>query len=543
MHEAAYLLAFFTLLSQILGLVRDRLLAGQFGVGATLDTYYAAFRIPDFLFVTIASLFSLYALLPALARAQENSARIIESILVWFFVLTGIGAGVAYLLAPYLMSYIAPGFSPHAQAEAVAIARILLLQPILLGASNVLASLTQFRSRFVLYAISPLLYNLGIIFGITLLYPLFGLAGLAWGVVIGALMHALVQVPHFFTERFKESGPRVRPPLRDILMLSVPRTIALAAGQITILALVALASGLSQGSISAFTFSMNLQAVPLAVIGMSYSVAAFPTLSRFMGKGQSELFVTHMMVALRHIVFWSTPAIILIVVLRAQMVRVILGSGAFDWDATRLTAAALAILVVSLMAQSITFLLARGYYAAGKTSRPLMLAFISVIVSVVSATLLLNTFTKIPAFRYFIESLLRVDTVSGTSMLMLALGFSLGCLVAACLGLWFFAKDFTVSLQVLAGTFMRSFAASTIGGFGSYLSLTAMGRIVNINTFSGIFAQGLVAGLAGLAVTAIILYVLKSPELREVVDALKRRLSERADVALEPSDLSSNPTT
>jgi len=543
MHEAAYLLAFFALLSQILGLVRDRMLAGQFGVGTTLDTYYAAFRIPDFLFVTLASLFSLYAILPALAREHENSARMIEAILLWFFIITGAGASIAYIFAPMVMPHLVPGFTPQAQVEAVALARVLLLQPILLGASNVLASLTQFRSRFVLYAISPLLYNFGIIFGIMFLYPLWGLAGIGWGVVFGALMHMLIQVPHFVGERSREKGKKIEPPLREIFTLSIPRTFALAASQITILALVSLASSLEEGSISAFTFSLNLQAVPLAVIGMSYSVAAFPTLSRFMGTGQKDLFLKHIIVALRHIVFWSLPAIVFIVVLRAQIVRVILGVGAFDWDATRLTAAAVAILVASLLAQSITYLIARGYYAAGKTERPLIIALISVIVSMLSAFLLLTLFRDVSMFRFFVESLLRVENVRGTPMLMLAVGYSAGALVSAGLGLWFFAKDFEVSMKPLRGTFMRSFSASIIGGFWSYVTLTTLGSFVDINTFTGILTQGLLAGLVGLAGATFILYVLESPELSEVLDAFRRRFKDKKEVAIEPSELSSTSTT
>ena len=539
MHEAAYLLAIFALLSQILGLLRDRLLAGQFGVGETLDIYYAAFRIPDFLFVTVASLFSLYAILPVLARTHENSARMVESILVWFFVITGIGAAVAYVLAPTLMPYVVPGFSEEARAHTVLLARLLLIQPILLGASNVLASLTQFRSRFILYALSPLLYNFGIITGIVFLYPYFGLSGLGFGVVIGALLHFLIQVPHFLSERTRESGRRISPPLREILTLSLPRTLALAAGQVTLLVLVALASSLDAGAISAFTFSMNLSAVPLAVIGMSYSVAAFPTLSRLLGEGERDLFFTHIMVALRHILFWSIPAIVLIVVLRAQIVRVILGSGAFDWDATRLTAAALAILVISLLAQSITYLLARGYYAAGKTKRPLLLALLSVCVSIISALVLLKFFTSYPAFSYFVESLLRVEEARGTSVLMLAVGYTLGAVCSSIFGLLFFSLDFGTSLRSLFSTATRSFSASIIGGFCAYLALTLMGEIVDIDTFIGIFSQGLVGGMAGLSGVTLILYVLRSPELLEVFDALHRRFKDKADVALEPSELSS----
>ena len=539
MHEAAYLLAFFALLSQILGLFRDRLLASEFGIGQTLDVYYAAFRIPDFLFVTIASLFSLYAILPVLSRIEEGSVRMLEGILVWFFALTGAAAAILYVFVPTLAPHLVPGFNLEQHGDLVTLTRILLLQPILLGASNVLSSLTQLRSRFVLYAISPLFYNCGIIFGIIALYPSMGITGLAWGVVIGAGMHMLVQVPQFFVERGLEKPKKVSVPLREILTLSVPRTLALASGQFTLLALIALASSITNGAISAFTFSMNLQAVPLAVIGMSYSVAAFPTLARFIGKGEKSSFLLHITTALRHIVFWSIPAVIFIIVLRAQIVRVILGSGAFDWDATRLTAAALAVLILSLTSQSIVYVLARGYYAAGKTARPVLLALISVIVSVASAVLLLAVFGESPFFKYFVETLLRVNGVDGTGVLMLAFGYSVGALISSGIGIWFFARDFEVSLGSLWGTVLRSFSSATIGGFFAYLTLTFMGNFVDINTFAGIFAQGLAGGIAALVVTALVLYLLKSQELREVLDALTRKLRDKGEVAVEPSELSS----
>ncbi len=543
MHEAAYLLASFALLSQILGLVRDRLLASTFGISGTLDVYYAAFRIPDFLFTTIASLFSLYAILPALARAAGKEARAVEGVLLWFFAFTSAAAAVAYVATPALTLQLAPGFTGAARVELIALTRILLLQPILLGASNVLASLTQFRSRFALYAVSPLLYNFGIIGGIVLLYPLFGLAGIAWGVVVGASLHALIQVPHFLSERSRqESSPSVRPPLREILTLSLPRTAALGAGQLTLLALVALASTLAPGSISALSFSMNLGSVPLAIIGMSYSVAAFPTLARLIGEGKRENFLLQITVALRHILFWSVPATVLIIVLRAQLVRVVLGAGQFDWDATRLTAAALAVFVLSLCAQSVTYLLARGYYAAGETARPLLIALLSVAVSILSAVGFLQLFLHVAPFRYFVESLLRVSSVESTPILMLVLGYVVGALSNAFATLWFFKRDFSIALSPLWLTFWRGAASSIIGGFAAYLVLAAMGAVVDIDTFAGIFAQGLLGGLAGLLVTVGVLYALASPELRETLDALARRFRDKPQVAVEPSELSSQTT-
>src|SRR3989344_5681840 len=180
MHQAAYLLAAFALLSQLLGLVRDRLLAGSFGASHTLDIYYAALRVPDLLFATVASLLSLYALLPVLSKLEQDgrgSAGFLSRVLLLFFAVMAVCAAVLFVLAPYLAPLVAPGLD---SPMLVVLMRILLLQPILLGASNIVASFTQLRHRFVLYSVSPLLYNVGIIFGIVALYPRLGLAGLGW---------------------------------------------------------------------------------------------------------------------------------------------------------------------------------------------------------------------------------------------------------------------------------------------------------------------------------------------------------------------------
>src|SRR3569623_1853638 len=321
MHEAAYLLAAFALASQLLALVRDRLLAGQFGAGHTIDLYYAAFRIPDFLFATVASLLSLYALLPVLSKLQKrdgaSAIAFLRSTLFAFFVGMGVIAALLYIAAPSLVSLIAPGIASDAasHAQLLLLVRILLLQPIFLGASNIVAALTQLRNRFFLYAGSPLLYNLGIIVGIVWLYPMMGIAGLGWGVVIGAMMHLLLQLPFFFMEKSSQLPKgEFFPAFFEVLKLSVPRTLALASGQLSLLALVALASLFAEGSISIFMFAWNLQSVPLAIIGVSYSVAAFPTLARFHASGNKIELVRHIEDALRHMVFWAVPAIALTVV-------------------------------------------------------------------------------------------------------------------------------------------------------------------------------------------------------------------------------------
>ena len=546
MHQAAYLLAAFALGSQLLALVRDHLLAALFGAGHVLDIYYAAFLVPDFIFNTVASLFSLYALLPIITRLEQENEEYVSSFLrdtlAFFFLLMAFVGMIAYILAPVLAPIVAKGLTADAvsRTELVFLMRILLLQPILLGASNTIAALTQLRHRFVLYSISPLLYNLGIIFGAVVLYPHFGIAGLGFGVVSGAALHMLVQVPFFFAEKRGASISlgRFIASIRDVVFLSIPRTLSLASTIISKIAIVGMASFLSAGSIAVFNFAYNLQAVPLAIIGVSYSVAAFPTLAKLHAQGAREEFSRYIEAALRHIMFWSIPATVFVIVLRAQIVRTILGAGQFNWTATRLTAAAVALFILSLAAQSVTLLIARAYYASGNTRKPLYFAIADIVVSIGAAFLLMRLFQESILWREWIGTVLRVDDVGGATVLMLALGYALGSIAECAIGYMYFVRDFSLSGVRMARLTFETLSASIIGGTVSYFVLTLSGNSFNINTTLGVFAEGAVAGIIGLVVTGLMLYILKSHELNEAIGVVLRRFRGTAEsVALEPSDV------
>ena len=547
MHQAAYLIALFALGSQLLALARDRLLAGTFGAGHALDLYYAAFRLPDLLFATVASLLSLYALLPVLSRMEAEDARrvrsLLEHMLVYFFVAMSVISGVAFVLAPQLLQLLVPGVASGSSADTlVLLTRVLLLQPILLGASNILANLTQLRNRFLLYSVSPLLYNLGIIAGIVWLYPTMGLPGVVWGVVLGAGLHLLLQVPFFIGER---GGGRVSwreswTALLEVLRLSIPRTLSLSANQISLAVLVALASFLSAGSIAVFTLAWNLAAVPLTIIGVSYSVAAFPTLARLFAGGDRPTFVKHLETALRHIIFWAVPATVFIIVLRAQLVRAILGSGEFDWIATRLTAAALALLAVSLVAQAVSLLIARGYYAAGDSRKPFMFGLLDVAVSVSAAVVLVGAFHTSEFWRYFLEAALRVADIPGTTVLMLALALTLGSIARFVVGWVYIKRDFSLK-PALTKLIFQTFSASVIGGTFAYWILAVVGSHIDINTTLGILLQGGAAGVLGLAVTTVMLWLLGNQEIREMVALARHRIApEPSPVVIEPTDVQSH---
>lgn len=371
LHQAAYIIALFAIGSQLLAIVRDRLLAHTFGAGIDLDLYYAAFRVPDLLYVLFASVLSIYILLPFVNRYTEQvsdraGAAVLSQVFSLFLLIYAFVAALLAFTAPWYIPVIFPGFAEHFDTL-ILLLRILLLQPFLLGLSSLCGVVTQMNHRFILYALSPLLYNLGIIIGIAAFYPRLGLEGLVWGVILGAMGHLLIQVPFVRASEYKFSLVKHVDwsLMREILIVSIPRALTLSVNQIVLLVLIGAATVMTAGSVSVFQFAFNLQSVPLAVIGMSYSVAAFPTLSYLFAKKDQVGFNKQLITALRHIIFWSIPIVALVVVLRAHIVRVLLGSGEFDWSDTRLTAAVLAIFVVSLVAQAILLLLIRAFYAGG----------------------------------------------------------------------------------------------------------------------------------------------------------------------------------
>ncbi len=561
-HQAAFLIGFFTLLAQILGLFRDRALAHFFGAGLQLDIYYAAFRIPDLIFATAASLVSISVIIPFINKAEgkyiekkeekieeKNSSEIVnidtdlgkkanaevrnilDSLFSSFSGLMIIISVIAYMLMPYLSKFVFKGITdPAAVEQIIMLSRILLLQPICLGISNILGSLTQLRKRFVLYALSPIFYNAAIIFGIFFLRPLFGISGVVWGVIIGGLFHFAIQIPFIKKECLL---PRlVRPSridwkvVRDVFRLSIPRTLTLSASMIELIVLTALASTLAVGSISVLSLSFNIQSVPLGIIGVSYALAAFPTLSAFFERGERDKFLAQMITAIRHVIFWSVPIAAFFIVLRAQIVRTILGSGNFNWDNTRLTAACLALFVISLVAQGLKLLFVRAYYAAGQTKKPLVINLLSSVITIASPVLFIMLYRHNPAFGEFFARLFRVQGIAGIEILMLPLGYTIGTLANA-LAFWIkFESEFSHGelFRHTWRSWMGSLGAGVIGGFFAYIGLNMFDTVFELNTVLGVFLHGFVAGIIGVIFSIIILKILRNEEFEEVIATLHKKV-------------------
>jgi len=544
LHQAAYLLAALTLASQILALLRDRIFAHTFGAGHVLDLYYAAFRVPDLVFALVASLVSAYVLIPRLTGMdREATRRLLSESATFLFGVGGVLCAILAVFMPQFLGFLYPDFttSPY-QAEFVLLARMLLLQPLLLGLSGVLGSVTQVHRRFTLFAISPVLYNLGIIAGTVFLYPRFGLPGIGAGVIIGSVAYLAVNIPVIaeagvIPRLTLPSIARMLPVIRD----SVPRSFALSMGAITALVLTAFASRLGTGSVSVFTFASNLEAVPLALIGASYAVAAFPALSEASALEKRDEFTRILGASARHVILWSIVSLGLIAVLRAHIVRVVLGTGAFDWDATRLTAALLAILAVGLVAQGLVLLFSRALYAVRQSWRPLAYQILGGLFTVLLAALFLSNPTS--GFAAFLARVLRVGDIEGTVILFIALAATLGQLFLALLSLLALRSVCPGLARMLSRPLLDGSVAAFAGGAAAYATLAFLGGIAPLTTLAAVFTQGLAAGIVGLGSAALALYFVENEEFRIVTGALGkliRRSGKPSDV-LPPSADESSP--
>jgi putative peptidoglycan lipid II flippase len=543
-HKVAIVLAFSSIGSGLLALFRDRLLAGHFGAGKTLDIYYTAFRIPDFLYVFMLSVTSVAVIIPffleRMSVSKEKTQAFFNGVFSLFILSNFALIIILFLFAPFLIRLMAPGFSVSDQNQLTNATRILLFSPFLLGLSNLFSSVIQSYKKFFIYALSPILYNLGIIFGIFFFSYDLGLKGVIFGVILGAAMHLLIQVPEIirlgFMPRFSFNINFSE--IKEIVKLSLPRTLGLGLNQFVFVFIIGTASLLAAGSIAVFTFSYNIQYVVLGVVGFSYSVAAFPTLTKFFVKNQKKEFLDLVISASRHIIFWTLPAISLFVVLRAQIVRVILGSGEFSWSDTRLTAAGLALFAISLTAQSLNVLFVRSFYAAGKTMKPLIINIFSSVFIIISSYVLIKIFNVYEPMKIFFESVLRVKDVPGTSVLMLPLAFSLGMIINAVL-LWkSFQKEFNHVGTFLKKTLWQSLASALLIGMVAYFGLSVFDDVFNLETFIGIFLQGLFSGLIAILSGCILLKFLNNQELNDVISSLKQKFWKADTVIPEHEDLS-----
>ncbi len=536
LNQAALVLGIFSIASQILGLIRDRLLASWIGPGEMLDVYYAAFRIPDLVNVLFASIFSVTILIPFISeyisQKKEVSASLnyfLKNIFSVYVVGMLLVCTVVALMMPALARAIAPGFSPDQFSHLVFYTRIMLLSPFLLGLSSLFGAFTQVQKKFFSFAIAPLFYNGGILIGIIVLSPTLGVLGVVIGVVIGAFLHMMLQLPSLRAvsvyPRFTRKIDWVL--IRSVVKMSLPRTIGLSLSNTTFVIIGALASLLAVGSVSIFQLSYNIQTTPLAIIGISYAVAAFPTLTRLYTQKKGQEFMDLIHRATQNIVFLALPLSFLFIILRAHIVRLLLGSEQFSWEHTRLVAASLALFSLSIVAQSMVLLLVRAFYATGNTKTPLKINTLTVLFTTVFAVLGIAFYKENSLFRHFLESLLRIEDLKGTGVILLSFAFSFGQMINAFL-LWIqFHRQMhgtyvpNVQFRYKA---LHTFSAAVLGAVVSYATLQLFAHPTStLSTFWGVFFQAVAATITGFCMYGGILYLLKNDDILLFLKAIRSK--------------------
>lgn len=509
---AAFIISFAGIASRLLGLIRDRILAGQFGAGDVLDAYYAAFRVPDLIYnLMIVGALSA-AFIPVFTeliaeKKEEKAWELSSGIMSLQILLTGVISLILVLFAPWLMRLVTPGYEGAKLDLTVSLTRIMFLSPFLLGISGIFGGALVSFKKFLIYSLAPVFYNLGIIIGTLFFIKPLGPAGLAWGVVLGALLHLLVQYPSV-----KHSGFRFKPvffsalknaDVRKVLRLMAPRTMTIAVSQINFTIITIFASTLATGSLAIFNFANNIQSAPLGLFGISFAIAVFPTLSAHGAKKELDNFILVFSRTLRQILFFVIPLSMFLFVLRAQTVRVLLGTGQFNWDDTILTFQVLGLMAMSLFAQSLLPLLTRAFYALQDTKTPLYIALVSEAVNIAAVFLLIG--------RYNVYGL--------------AIAFSLASVINMVLLMIFLRKNLqSMDGKNILDSTIRIIAASLIAGGVTQIAKIIVGTQGELDTFVEILTQLVVAGTAGLAAFCLASYYFNVQEFFQFTRSITRKI-------------------
>lgn len=386
--SAAFIISITYGLSAILSLFRSRLLASHFGISDDLTIFYTADKIPSLIYSlivlgTISTVF-IPVFTELLVKDKEDAWRTASSIvnlaLVVFFLLGSIVA----IFAPEIIQLLSVGrFTTSQNQLGAGLMRVMISAQFILVISSFVTSLLQSFKHFVLPALAPIFYNVGMILGIVLLTPFYGIYGPAYGVFIGALLHLLIQLPllpkiklkYAFIFDFKEKGAK------EIFSLIPSRLLGSVLIQFSGILTNTLAILISNSAVVVYKFADQLQSFPVNLFGASMALAALPTLSTEAASKNKQEFKKTFLTSFHQMMYLVIPASVILLVLRVPVVRIVFGAREFPWDATLETAATLGLFSISIFAQSAVFLVTRAFYALKDMSTPVKVNALTVFLS------------------------------------------------------------------------------------------------------------------------------------------------------------------
>ncbi|MBE9470506.1 MAG: murein biosynthesis integral membrane protein MurJ [Chloroflexi bacterium] len=376
--KAATLVMALFVVSRVFGLVREMVVGALFGTSAAYDAYQAAARIPEMIFLVVAGGALGSAFIPAFAdhMAKEDNAsawRLASAIVNLALIVLTVTAGLTAVFAPVLVrTVIAPGFDPPQQALTARLLRLMLLSPIIFGVSGIVMGALNAHQHFLLPALAPSVYNLSIIGGALLLGPRLGVMGMAVGVVVGAALHLLVQVPGLmrYGARYIPTLGLDDPSVREVGRLMAPRVLGTAVIQLNFVVNNSLASMMGEGAVSAINYAWLLMMLPQGVFAQAVGTAAFPTFAEQVARGERDEMRSALVATLRAVFFLSIPATVGLLMLGRPLVGLLFERGAFEAGSTEAVTWALAFYALGLVGYAGLEIVARAFYALHDTLTP-----------------------------------------------------------------------------------------------------------------------------------------------------------------------------
>ncbi|HYM64923.1 MAG TPA: murein biosynthesis integral membrane protein MurJ [Candidatus Sulfotelmatobacter sp.] len=512
--SAAFVIMATIIFSQILGLIRQRLLVSIFGASDTLGIYLASTRLPDFLFQLIIAGALSSAFIPVfsdyLVKGKEKEAQNIASTLLFLSLfIFSIFSLVLFIFAKEFSALMAPGFSSDQLNLMASLTRIIIFGEVLFIVGSFLSAVLQSYNHFFIPGIASALFNFGIILGILLLSPMFGIFSAAYGVILGALIFVLIQAPFV-----KKIGFSFKPSLSlksikssgvlDVFKLIWPRTLSIAIFQLGTIITVTLVSFLQNPGRNyvIFDYAQTLSFAPVVLFGQAIAQAAFPVLSK--EKDRLDDFKSTFITSFNQTLYLVLPISILFLVLRIPVVRLIFGASQFDWAATVLTGRTLAFFSISIFAQSLSYLVSRGFYALHDTKTPLVIGTITTSVMILIGALFIFVYhlgVESIAFAFSIASILNFLTmfifldrktkgfdkwplIKTVVKIFAASGFTAFALYFPIKLLDQLVFDTTKTINLLLLTGISSFA-----GLSLYLFLTWLFDVKEATMFIGLFRR------------------------------------------------------
>jgi len=366
-------------LGKLTGLIRIRLVSVTFGTGSEFDAFTAANQLPEVFFTVIAGGSLAAAFIPIYSeyltsRPAKESARLANTIMTLVILVLGVVSALGAIFAPWLTRvFLVPDFPPETQALTADIMRIILIQTTLFGISGVMSSILNAHQHFALPALAPVALDVGYIIGLLFLVPRIGILGLAWGTVIGALLHIAVQVPalRHFNYRYRPVLAMKMRGVREVVRLMIPRIFTLGTIQIADLFIIRLASGLAVGSTSGYFYAYGLMQLPETLFATSIALVVFPTMAELYNAGNIEELKHTAVQTLSIIWFLTIPAAAGMVLLGRPAIAVLLQGGQFDEASAQLVYTVLVVFSIRIVSEGTVEVVARLFYAQHNTIVPM----------------------------------------------------------------------------------------------------------------------------------------------------------------------------